>query len=277
MTTRCAVVGHPIEHSLSPVIHRTAFGLLGLQWSYEAFDLEPDSFDVFVASRDDTWRGLSITMPLKEPALRWGDPSGDVTLTGAANTLVWHDDGRRTLHNTDVNGLADALSAHGVHGVREAVLIGSGATTRSSLVALVRGGVRRVHVMGRTPQRVAETVAWASGIGLDASPLTWGEPLPDAAELLLSTVPSVGVDALLDAGLTLDGLRAVFDVIYDPWPTRLAAAASEAGIEVLSGLDLLVHQAVGQVRLFTGRDVAAPPLMDACLAELRARASGVGH
>jgi len=269
VTQRAAVLGSPITHSLSPVIHRAAYAELGLDWSYDRVELLPDQFDDFVAWLDGSWRGLSVTMPLKEQAARCGIPDPDVSLTGAANTVVLGE--QRRVHNTDIPGLIDALTAEGLGGCRVATVIGNGATARSAVVALVRNGASLVEVQGRSPERLAQLRHWAEGaLAVEVQPRTLGAPLDPACELLVSTVPSTALDRRLH---TLEvencpALRGVFDVVYHPWPTALAQHAGQAGLTMISGLDLLVHQARHQVRLFTGKDVPVETLMSAARAEL---------
>lgn len=277
--THCAVVGHPAGHSLSPAIHAEAYRLLGLaDWDYGLYDLQPEQFDAFVASRDASWRGLSVTMPHKEAAARLGEPDADVRLTGVANTLVWHPDGHRSSHNTDIEGFAAAL--HPAVPTR-ATVVGAGATARSAVVALARLGAVAIEVKARSREKADDLLAWASarvplapdadGPGYAAS--DWDAPLDARTDLLVSTLPADAAAPL--AGSVARGpapLTTVFDVSYHPWPTPLAGAALASGLHVLDGIDLLVHQAVAQVRLMTGMAVDAAPLLSAARAELRRRA-----
>ncbi len=273
--TRCAVVGHPVGHSLSPLVHTTAYELLGLpQFSYGLHDLLPGEFEAWVAGRDDTWRGLSVTMPHKEVTATLGEPDADVTLTGVANTLLWRADGHTSVHNTDIPGVGAALRHHGLASVGRAVVIGSGATARSTMVALHRFGVPRVDVCGRTPERVDDLVAFATDLGLEAAPTPWGEPWAPEVDLVVSSVPGEAtgpVEAALRAAGP-QGLRAVFDLSYWPWPTPLAKAAAASGVEIIGGLDLLVHQAVVQITLMTGHTPPVNPLLSAARAEQARRA-----
>lgn len=272
MNPRAAVLGSPIDHSLSPVIHRAAYAHLGLDWNYDRVELQPDRFAGFVAGLDDSWRGLSVTMPLKEVAAGAGVPDDDVLLTGAANTVVLGDEPH--VHNTDIPGLIDALASAGVERVRVATIIGNGATARSALVAAVRLGAGLVEVQGRDIGRVRALHDWAEQrLPVEVQPRSLGAPLDPASELLVSTVPSAALEGRLDV-LDIElcpALRAVCDVIYDPWPTPLAARAASAGLTVVNGLDLLVHQARHQVRLMTGHDVPAGVLLSAVREELKAR------
>ena len=273
-TPRAAVLGSPIEHSLSPVIHSAAYAHLGLDWSYGRVELQPDEFPGFVAGLDDSWRGLSVTMPLKEVAAGAGVPDDDVLLTGAANTVVLGEQPR--VYNTDIPGLTDALTAAGIGRVRVATIIGNGATARSALVAAVRVGAQLVEVQGRDAARVRALHDWAEQrLDVEVQPRSLGAPLDPASELLVSAVPSKALAGRLDV-LDVElcpALRAVFDVIYDPWPTPLAARAASAGLTAVNGLDLLVHQARHQVRLMTGHDVPVSVLLSAVREELNARSA----
>lgn len=268
--TRCAVLGKPVSHSLSPLIHRTGYAWLGLKhWHYLSFNVTPEDLAAFVGELGQEWRGLSITMPLKEAAAVIGDPDPVAAATGAANTLVFEADGTRA-YNTDVPGLLDALDAAEIPAYESAAVLGSGATARSVVMALSLRGCKRVEVLARTPERGRAVVAFAEGQGLQGTLGEWGKA-PQDAELFASTVPSAGLAGQL-AELPGTGVRAVFDAIYDPWPTPLAALARAAGLTTVSGADLLVHQARHQLRLMTGQDVPAEPLLSAVRAELGRRA-----
>lgn len=263
MRSHAAVLGSPIAHSLSPAIHAAAYAHLGLDWDYQRIELQPAELPGFVAGLDDSWRGLSVTMPLKEAAAGCGEPDDDVRLTQVANTIVLG--ARPQVYNTDIAGLSDALTAAGLTRARVATVIGNGATARSALVALVRGGVRLVEVQGRNPARLGAFRDWAEGLDVEVQPRTLGAPLDPASQLLVSTVPAAGLDGRLD---TIEvehcpALRAVFDVNYHRWPTSLARRAASVGRIVLSGFDLLVHQARHQVRLMTGQEVPVEVLLSA--------------
>jgi shikimate dehydrogenase len=269
MTVRCAVLGSPIEHSLSPVLHRAAYDHLGLtDWEYQRHRVEADELAGFVAGLDPSWRGLSVTMPLKEAALRLGEPDELSLLAGAANTMVFDGgpQGRVRSYNTDVGGLVSAFSAAGVTSPETVTILGSGATARSSLISVSRMGATTVQLMARRPEHARDSLAGLAdrlGVGLDV--VGWSARVP-RADVLISTVVKGATDPIADAAAA--AAPVVFDVIYDPWPTPLAAAAERAGAIVLNGLDLLVHQAVGQLELMTGRTVPAEVLMAAGRAAL---------
>jgi shikimate dehydrogenase len=267
------VVGSPIGHSLSPVLHRAAYQALGLTgWSYGRAEVRAGELAAYVAALPTGWVGLSVTMPGKEEALALAAVAGDeARLTGAANTLVRTDAGWRA-DNTDVAGLAAALSEAGAVG-RTALVVGSGATARSALVALHRCGVTEVVLQVRRTARV-DTLALADTLGLTVRTLRYGGPAPDAADLDLavSTVPAGGGPAPLPTG-DVAGLVAL-DVVYDPWPTAWAGELARRGARVVSGESMLLHQAARQVQLMTG--LPAPlEAMRRALAQVREAATPV--
>lgn len=265
------MLGHPIAHSLSPVLHRAAYAELGLDWDYDAVDVDEAGLAGFLGGLDGSWRGLSLTMPLKRAVIELLDRLDDrVRLCGVANTVVF-DDGLRWGHNTDIPGASAALRERGVDTAGRATVLGGGATATSMLLALADLGATDLTVAARNPHRAEQAVATARAHR--AAPKVALVPLEQApvAEVVVSTIPSESVrGSLLER---LSAAPVVFDVIYDPWPTALAAAAGESGAVLVSGLDLLAHQAVLQVELFTGAVLPglAPRLRAAGEAELRAR------
>lgn len=258
---RCAVLGSPIAHSLSPVLHRAAYAELGLDWQYDAIEVGAGQLADFLAGLDESWRGLSLTMPLKVEALTLADEvSTSAQLIGAANTLVLHN-GQRTASNTDAPGLADALRLHGVTAIDTAVILGGGATARSALAGLAQLGVRDVAVALRTASRLADLARLGRSLGVSVRAVGWDSAeLPDA-QVFVSTVTAGAADDFAET--VAERAEVVFDVIYDPWPTRLAVAAQAAGKQVLGGLELLVGQAVLQVMAMTGQRVTAEVLLRA--------------
>lgn len=265
---RCAVVGHPVAHSLSPALHRAAYRRLGLDWSYEAVDVEPGGLARFVAGLDrGQWRGLSVTMPHKPDLVALGTPDDLVRLTGVANTLVL-DPAGDTVHNTDVTGFVRACEAHGLARITRAVIVGNGATAASVLVAVSRMGARSITVLAREPRRGEHLVGLAADLGVACEVRRLGVPV-DACDLVASTVPASALGPY--AGALAATAPAVFDAVYDPWPTPLATAGRAAGRVVINGLDLLAGQGVDQVRLMTGGLVGFEVLRSAGEAALRAR------
>jgi shikimate dehydrogenase len=250
---RCAVLGSPIAHSLSPVLHEAAYAELGLTgWSYGRAEVRAGGLAAFVDGLDDTWRGLSLTMPLKVEVLDLpgiGVVSDAARLTGVANTLLLGG-ASRGVHNTDVAGLVWALSRALDGRVGSATVLGSGATARSALVALAELGAVQVQVLARDTAKAHALQPLADTVGLELVVLPWGVSCPDV-DVLVSTVTAGALDGWTKE--IADSADVVLDVVYDPWPTALAAAAERAGARVVDGLDLLVGQGVEQVELMTGR------------------------
>lgn len=266
----CAVLGSPIEHSLSPVLHRAAYDSLGLDWTYERHEVDEAGLAEFVAGLPSHWRGLSLTMPLKFAALRLGAPGELAQLVGAANTLLLDDP--ITVHNTDVPGLTEAVRAAGVAGVGTATVLGSGATARSAIASLGLLGCRTVTVVARSPERAQALEPLCRQCGIELRVSGWHDDIP-RSDLLVSTVTAGAADDRAAAAAA--SAPVVFDVLYDPWPTPLATAAADAGALVLDGLHLLAHQAVGQVRLMTGLAVDPDVLLSAGRAALGERHGSV--
>jgi shikimate dehydrogenase len=248
---RCAVLGSPVGHSLSPALHRAAYAELGLDWTYDAIELTEDGLAAFLDGLDPSWRGLSLTMPLKRAVVPLLDELSDRARQAQAVNTVVLDAGRRTGHNTDIAGASAAVRERYDGPLQAAVILGGGATASSTLLALADQGCRRFTLVVRDVDRAADTVAAAGrhpGTP-QVDVVTFGAPVP-AADIVVSTIPVPAQSP--DVVALADRARVVFDVVYDPWPTPLAAHARAAGRVVVSGLDLLVHQAVLQVELMTG-------------------------
>lgn len=263
---RCGVLGSPIAHSLSPAIHRAAYRHLGLSWEYSRHEVDESGLAAFLAALDSRWRGLSLTMPLKRTALALSDDASDIARTvGAANTLIRAEDGVMFADNTDVTGVVATLTEHGVEVSSHVCLWGGGATATSVLagLAFLDSGPAHVHV--RSAARAQAALAVTAALGCPAEPAPWQvQAACHTAGLVVSTAPAGALDeqaSELSAESTAG--RVLFDVVYDPWPTAAAARWKAAGGAVISGLDLLVHQAVGQVKLMTGLDVPADVLRSA--------------
>ena len=253
-----AVLGSPIAHSKSPVLHRAAYEALGLPWRYEAIEVSTDELPEFIGSRTPEWRGLSLTMPLKRDVLPLLDTRHElVELTGAANTVLFHDNaGDRMLKgfNTDVFGITAALLGAGIGRVSAVRVLGAGATAASAIVAVAQLGAGRVAVSARTPERMAGLVSLGERLGVDVRGADVGAQtagfdgafVPDA---VISTMPG-GADHDLRFDEATRASSVLLDVAYDPWPSQLALSWLEAGGRVASGLDMLLNQALMQVRIF---------------------------
>jgi shikimate dehydrogenase len=268
LVTRAAVLGRPIGHSLSPVLHRAAYAALGLtDWRYDPIDCGEADLPAFVAGLGREWAGLSLTMPLKRVALDLADEVSPLArAVGAANTLVLRYGARRA-DNTDVAGIVAALreaAPAGEPGSQavplgaggsgcQAVLLGAGGTAQAALAALAVLGVRRPTVLVRDPARAGDLGAAGERLGVRPTIRGWAQLRAAAdADLVISTVPAGAADVLAD--LPWRPSTTVLDVVYAPWPTPLAAAAGAAGCYVVSGLSMLLHQAAAQVAMMTGRE-----------------------
>lgn len=250
---RCAVLGDPIGHSLSPAIHRAAYAAVGLDWSYEAVRVPRGGLAGYVAALDDDCRGLSVTMPLKREALALGEPVTDrARLAGAANTLVRTGDGWLA-DNTDLPGAAAALRERWDGAVSTVTVLGGGATAASVALAMCDLGARHVRILVRSAERAADTAALVRHHPATPS-VTVGVLGSDevAGDVVVSTVPVEAQTPELVAQCA--GVPVVFEVRYDPWPTPIAGAAHDRVL--VSGLDLLLHQAADQFVLFTGLPAA---------------------
>ena len=242
---RAAVLGRPVGHSLSPALHRAAYAALGLDWTYDAVDCGEEDLPGLLDGLGPEWAGLSLTMPLKATVLPLLDDVAPLAAAVAAANTVMLRDGRRSGHNTDVHGIVAALAEAGVTSASSAVVLGGGATARSALAALAELGERSPRLAVRSEP----TATLAAAERLGAAPQV--VPLDPAAlagcDLLLSTLPAGAADRLAPAAADVPAL---LDVVYDPWPTALAAACR--GV-VVGGHRMLLHQAAAQVALMTGR------------------------
>ncbi|KUG54251.1 hypothetical protein AVL62_03160 [Serinicoccus chungangensis] len=275
MLTRAGVVGSPVAHSLSPVLHHAAYAALGLDdWSYERAEVPAGGLRRFVEGLGPEWVGLSVTMPGKEEALALAaEASTAAAAVGAANTLLrrpggWYAD------NTDVDGLRTALLEAGLEGAHRAVVLGGGATARSAAVALHGLGVRTVEVLVRDRLR-PHTAQLLESLGLDTHVRHLADGIPlDAAEVVLSTLPGGTPAPPVRPGRGADR-PVVMDVGYAPWPSPFAAAVAEATqgrVRVVRGTRMLLHQAARQVELMTGREAPTSAMDLALRGELEGRA-----
>lgn len=270
---RAAVIGRPVGHSRSPALHRAAYEALGLgAWSYDAVDVGPDDLPALFRELDAGWAGLSVTMPLKQAVVPLLAGISDVAAAvGAVNTVVVGVSAgggvRLTGDNTDVHGIVAALGEAGVDGVEAACVLGAGATAASALAALVRLGCRAPAVHVRSAARADGLRAAARRLGAEPTLVRWGDEASlRAADVVVSTVPAdagdAGAAAIARLGRVgpLDGAGGagrrrpvLLDAVYDPWPTPVGQAWAAVGGQVVDGLEMLLHQAAGQVEAFTGR------------------------
>ncbi|RRQ78849.1 shikimate dehydrogenase [Streptomyces griseofuscus] len=254
---RAAVLGKPIAHSLSPVLHRAAYAELGLtNWSYDRFEVDEAELPGFFEKLGPEWAGLSLTMPLKRAVIPLLDEISETAASvDAVNTVVFGADGRKRGDNTDIPGMVAALREHGIEEVESAAILGAGATASSALAALSRVCTGEVVAYVRSEPRAAEMRQWGRRLDVDVRTAHWSEAAEALrAPLVIATTPAGATDAL--AAAVPERPATLFDVLYEPWPTELAARWSMYGGAVVGGLDLLVHQAVLQVEQMTGHTPA---------------------
>ncbi|MCL3778321.1 MULTISPECIES: shikimate dehydrogenase [unclassified Actinomyces] len=298
---RAAVIGLPVAHSLSPVLHRAAYSALGLDgWQYERRETRPEQLGPLLAELaapagpGPVWAGLSVTMPHKQALLTRLDALDPLAQTvGAANTVVAQRSGRGpallTGFNTDVAGIVGALREAGRYRLPDpadladatALVLGSGATACSALAALTELGAGRIVVAARSHAGPGRALAAAHRMGLEVEAVTWrpGDPASDAAvagamsgaDLAVSTLPAHGPDLLAPLVRRVRPGAPLLDVTYEPWPTALAAAWQEAGGLIVPGWLMLLHQAVPQVRLMTGMTPDVDAMRTALLRALARR------
>ncbi|MFH8249839.1 shikimate dehydrogenase [Microbacterium sp. B2969] len=256
--TRLEVWGDPIAHSRSPQLHGAAYRVLGLDWTYTRRQVSETSFAGELASLDERFRGLSLTMPLKGVAFeaaRVRDRRAE--LTGAVNTLLLDPEGPHGF-NTDIGGIVRALGEEGVDDLEEARIVGAGATATSALVALAELGARRVEVVARRPEAVVPLAELGDRLGVAVQAAPFAASVPSPVPVTIATLPGDApvTDAAADALASAGGL--LMDVVYGHWPTALSSAWERAGHPAVSGLGMLLHQALLQVRIFITGEVDQP-------------------
>ncbi len=275
---RAAVLGSPVAHTLSPVLHRAAYAALGLTaWRYDAVEVDEAGLAGFFAGLDASWAGLSLTMPLKRAVRPLLVAESDLArAVGAVNTVTFPPGGP-VGHNTDVHGIVAALREAGVAAVERAAVLGGGATACSAVAALRDLGCERPLVHVRAPERSGGVVAAGKRLGtevrlgpLDPEAIAAGRPA-----VVVSTLPAGAADGwaahLVRRLGDAEGPGALLDVVYVPWPTPLAAAWAAAGGPVASGFAMLLHQAAEQVRLMTGLEPPVVAMRSAGEAEVARR------
>lgn len=246
---QAAVLGSPIGHSLSPTLHKCAYEVLGWDWDYTAIEVKSGELAQFIADNRKIFRGLSLTMPLKEEALMIADSLDPVVKRiNAANTLIFEDH-EISAYSTDVSGFAQALTKAEIVIPNEITILGGGATSRSAIAALDSRG-RTITVYSRSASRAAQLIN--SSISATVEVKDWSEAQSGlSANLIIATTPSGATDHLIPSQTT----GVLFESLYSPWPTKLLGRWQDAGGKYIDGLDLLVEQGIGQIEL-----MAAEPL-----------------
>lgn len=265
---KLAVLGNPVAHSLSPVLHQAAYAQLGLSHTYEAIEVSEDKFSTFIAGLGADWLGVSLTMPLKEIAFEVAQTISDVAKkTGAINTLVFGE--TITADNTDVYGISQTLREVNCANPKTATLLGAGATARSAITALAGLGVEDLVVVARNAIKAARCIDLGNELGINID--TMQVPLASlfATDVVINTTPKGVADEYSEL---LDGVRGLLlDVVYDPWPTRLAQAWQLKGGRIAPGYLMLLHQAARQVEIFTGQSPDIENMRSALYQALAAR------
>lgn len=255
MNKRFAVLGSPIAHSKSPAIHLAAYRVLGLDWEYGRAEVQRGLMRTFIAGLDGVWNGFSVTMPLKEEASRFAEELDEYAkLTGATNTLYLDEFGKWHGFNTDVFGIVQAVTEARIGQVKHALIIGSGATATSAMVAIsVLNPTAHVEVLARNKVSRKALIALGKRLGLKTSRAGGLRAASRVSNLTISTLPSGALDkqaAALIRAWTWKPKGALLDVSYNPWPSKLAEAWSAKGKRTISGLEMLIWQAVAQIRIF---------------------------
>ncbi len=286
MTMWAAVIGSPIAHSLSPVIHRAAWEQLGIDgWEYRRAEVTEESLPTFIGQLDESFRGLSVTMPCKQaimPLLDAIDPLASAV--GAVNTVV-PSAGMLAGFNTDVTGIASAIrracSRSGVPVPSSALVLGARATASSALAALGELGITTTTVAARRFGGPGSVISAASRLGVSVEQVMWSDVSAVAsaaarADVLISTLPAGIADAIASRLAPREG-QILLDVIYSPRDTALRTTFEKAGGVVAEGTDMLVYQGAAQVQLMTGRSPDPAVMRHALEVELERRAREAGE
>ncbi len=274
--TQLQVWGDPIEHSRSPILHAAAYTALGLDWQYSRRQVTVEEFADALRGLDESFRGLSLTMPLKEAAFaaaRWRDERAE--RTGAVNTLLLTQGGLRGF-NTDIGGLIGALRENGVTQISRARIVGAGATASSALIALAEAGAENVEVIARTPAKAMPILQAAAALGITATAIALDDDARfGTVDATIATLPGGTTMPKSSAARLAETGGALLDAVYAPWPTQLAQAFGSVGKPAASGELMLLHQALLQVRVFVNEDVHAPLMNeDVILAAMRTALMG---
>lgn len=263
-----AVLGQPISHSLSPVLHNAGYIALGLDHDYVAIEMSEPELAQFVDELNDEWMGVSLTMPLKVAALQIAEHVAPVAqLTGSVNTLV----NARSLvgYNTDVYGIVQAITETGVEKAQTCTILGSGATARSAIAASYEMGIHSISLLGRNSQAIAQCDAIAHELGITFTAISAQESHWLESDVVINTTPKGVADEYIPAVTQVNGV--LLDVVYDPWPTKLALAWEQAGGTTCPGYLMLLHQACAQFELFTGHPAPITAMRTALMKEIAQR------
>lgn len=249
---RAAVLGSPISHSLSPLLHQRAYEILGAQGTYEAIDVAAGELSNFLKDKDSGWTGFSLTMPLKEEVLAIATVIDPVAqLISSANTL-FRKDNLWCASSTDITGFGFALNSQGFTKAKSATILGAGATARA-VVGALDGRIEEISIISRNVGREEAIRKCATKSSITFLPWEYTTPIAHS-DLVVNTTPLYGADLFADY-LPTKISALFFEVLYRPWPTVLHSRWRENGGETMDGIDLLVHQAIEQIALFSGKRV----------------------
>lgn len=254
-----AVLGHPVAHSLSPVLHSAAYRVMGAEWDYTRWDVPAEDWNGFWRERvaEGFWRGFSVTMPLKSLAATQADErTALVEALGVANTLVFRADGSTIADNTDVTGImAAVIAAREIPSEPRCAILGGGGTATAAVAALHGLGAPSIDVFVRSLDRAGKVTDAAARLGATVTARAWGEAAASLADYdaVICTLPPRGADELAAEFATLNASVSgvLLDAAYDPWPSAIARSWQDADGAIAPGIDMLIFQAVDQVRWFT--------------------------
>lgn len=264
---KAAVLGKPVAHSLSPILHNSGYQAQGLEHTYERHEVDEAGLADFVAKVSDEWMGLSLTMPLKVAAFDVAEVLTPlVEISGSINTLVLGE--QIVAYNTDIYGIVQACLEAGLSDVQSCTIIGSGATARSAIVAARELGFSRIELIARNPQAIAQCDAISSELGITFIAVDPSESQWQGSDLVVNTTPAGVADSLLTPTEKVSGL--LLDVVYHPWPTKIAADWQSAGGLICPGYLMLLHQAIAQYELFTGESAPIPAMRSALIEAISA-------
>lgn len=258
MNKRFAVLGSPITHSLSPNIHTSAYKALNKNWTYDRHDVAADGFAEFMTNNSSVYRGFSVTMPLKELAFQIADFHDEVsTRTKTSNTL-FRIDGKLHGYNTDVFGITQAVSQANSKPIKKVLILGSGATAKSAVVAMSKFvPSAQIQVMARNSKTRGDLIRFAKSLSLSAASAYIASRALHRADLVICTLPSKALDPLAKNLASNKLFRAsglLLDVAYSPWPSEIAKLWLARGGSVTSGKEMLLWQALAQIRIFASGD-----------------------
>ncbi|MFM6971071.1 MAG: shikimate dehydrogenase family protein [Rhodoluna sp.] len=263
MSNKYGIVGSPVAHSKSPAIHTAAYRVLDLDWSYSRNEVTKGSLASFLSKLEDDWRGLSVTAPLKNEANKLATKLDEYSkITGSTNTLIRNSVDGWDGYNTDIFGIVQAIQSKSSSAILSTLIVGSGATAHSAIVAVsTLAPLSDLRIYARNSRTRRAAIKFAKSLGLNAKRALFFETSAAGSDLVISSVPAHAMDEIADklkkrhlwhpSGILLD-------VSYSPWPSKLAELWQSSTKPVISGLDMLIWQAIAQLRLFLNSNVQEP-------------------